>query len=264
MLLNRVKIIALCAGGWVLVAAAYVVCGTLVLPDPRYKCPTVATNSTWVNKLGSIVVDNTDPRWCPVIIYGPPGTIGFQSYASNVQLNAAALDPSRPRVDYSFANANNVTMKSATNFFTIVGTLAVTTPVGDYDVGTAGNVATKRDYVHNTIYTNAGPATGAIYLDYNYRANPTINGPSSQAHGDITVTASTPLVQQPVTYQWWVNNVSQGVPTGSNEYYQRRRKIVTAAGGYTFKVVIKDKRNISYTLTKTVLVTAACPTGKRC
>lgn len=264
MLLNRVKIIAVGAGGWVMTVAAHMACNTLQLPNQNaYHCPTVATNSAAVNKLASIKVVNTDPRWCPVIIYGPAGTTAFQSYASNVELNAAALDPARPRIDYTIANANNVPQKSATNFFTIVGTQAVTTTVGDYTVGTAGNVATKRDYVHNTIYTTGGPATGDVWLDYNYKANPGLAGASSSANGLIRLTANTPLVQQPVTYQWWLSNVVQGPASGSSNYYQTWGKTVNP-GVYNVKVVIVDKRGLSYTLTKSVTVTAGSCGGRIC
>jgi hypothetical protein len=266
MLLNRVKIIASCAGGWVMVVAAHMACNTLQLPttDPRYKCQTAPTNATWVNKLASIQVDNTDPRWCPIIIETGVGTTAFQSYASNVELIASALSPSMPRIDYSFANANNVVQSTGVKFFTTVGTQAVATVLGAYEVGTAGNVTTKRDYAHNTIYTTAGPATGDVWLDYNYKANPTISGATSQANGHIRMTANTPRVQQPVTYQWWLNGVLQGPPTGSSNYYQIWGKEVTRVGVYTFKAVVIDKRNTSYTLTRSVTVTAVCATGKIC
>lgn len=265
MLLNRAKIIALCAGGWVLVTAAYMAC-ILQLPttDAGTKCKTVATNATWVNRVGSIVVDITDPRWCPVIIDGPPGTAGFQNYSANVQLNAAAVSPSMPRMDYTFANANNVVQSTEIKFFTIGSTVAVTTATGAYQVGTAGNVATKRDYVHNIIYTTSGPATGDGWLDYDYHANPTISGPTSQPDPTIRMTANTPRIQQPATYQWFIGSVAQGPRSGSPNYYQTFSKVVTAVGGYTVKAVIIDKWNRSYTVSRTVQVTAVGCGGKIC
>jgi hypothetical protein len=266
MLPYRVQIVALCAGGWVSVVAAHMGCSDLQLPntDPRYHCQTVATNSTWVNRISSIVVNNTDPGWCPVIIDGPAGSTKFQSYASNVQLNASAVDPAKPRIDFSFANANNVAQKSATNFFTFSGTQAVTTTLGDYTVGTAGNVATKRDFAHNTIYTTGGPATGDVWLDYNYLANPSVSGPTTQPNPTIILTANTPRIQQPATYQWYWGTVAQTTRTGSPDYYQKFSKVVSSIGSYTFKVVIVDHWGRSYTVSKTVQVTAVGCGGKIC
>jgi hypothetical protein len=262
---NRVKIIAGCVGGWVLVSAAYVSCGLLVLPEPRYKCPTVATNPTWVNKLASIVVDNTDPGWCPVIIETGVGTVKQQSYASNVKVNTSAIDPARQRIEYAFHNANNTFQRAGVSNLTNTGTgVMVTTAVGAYTAGTAGNVTTKRDFVHNRVYTTEGVATGDIYLDYNYHANPTMSGVTSQANGAISMRANTPRVQQPVTYQWWINGVSQGLPSGSNNYYQTKGTVVTRVGVYGFKAVIIDKNKRSYTVTRSVTVTAVCATGKIC
>jgi len=265
MLLNRVKIIALCAGGWVSVMAAYMSCNTLQLPvtDPRYHCKTVATNSTAVNSLASIQVNNTDPGWCPVIIEGV-GNVKFQSYSSDVQLNTAVLDPARPRVLTTFANANNVTQKSVIFGFTNLNGVSYTTAVGDYTAGTAGNVTTKRDFAHTTIYTTLGPATGDVWLDYDYKANPTMSGATSQSNGHIVMTANTPRVQQPVSYQWWINGALQGPPSGYPDYYQQKTKDVSQPGTYTFKAVIIDHNNNSYTISRSVTVTAVCPTGKRC
>jgi hypothetical protein len=260
MLLNRVKVIALCAGGWVLVAAAHTACSELTLPDN--KCHTIATNSNWIDRVGQIKVDITEPRWCPVIIYGAPGSIGFQNYTANVEVNAAYLAASR-RMDYTIENANHVVQKT---FITSLSgsPLAVTQTHGTYDVGTAGNVTTKRDYVRNVIYTTAGPATGDAYLDYNYKANPGLSGATSSANGLIRLTANTPLVQQPVTYQWWLSNVLQGPPSGSSNYYQIWGKTVANPGVYNVKVVVVDKQGFSYTMTKSVTVTAGYCGGKIC
>jgi hypothetical protein len=264
MPLHRVNVVVLCACSLALLSAAECNLGTgVVNTDPPTKCKTVATNSTWSSSAQGIVVDITDPRWCPIIIYGAVGTTFLQSYAANVQMVASQLSPANPRMDYTFANANNTTLSTASYFFTISGSTAYTTTLGSYNVGTAGNVANKQDFVHNKIYSVNGPATGDALLGYDYKVNPSISGLSSQTGGSVRITANTPKVQQPVTYQWWVDGISQGGATGSTNYYQTYTKTITTVGYHTFKSVVVDKRGNSYTLNKTVQITATCG-GKIC